>query len=99
MAKQVRTIKQKLADIAEGGPHAERRIDRLTGQLEKLAVVAIQARYMLSDARMIEIVAAPNRDEILAEAVVGNWIAVSDLVNTALFNATHALYGPDPLAG
>lgn len=100
MVKQVRTISQKLTDIAEGGEHADRRIGRLTKQLEALALVAIQGQYMLSSARMTEIVCSPDRDEILAEAVVGNWNAVADLVNTAFFNATHAIPAPvNALAG
>lgn len=107
MAKQVRTIAEKLNDIAEAAADpalAGRRITRLQGQLERLALLAIQGQYMLSSARMTEIVSSPERDEILAEAVVGNWNAVGDLINTAFFNASHAIPAPvnalaDPLTG
>lgn len=115
MAKKVRTIAQKLNDIAEAGwesgdlhadgddygqigDKADRRIARLTKQMEALALTAIQAVYMFSSTRMAEILNSPERDEILAEAVVGNWNAVADLCNTVHFNASHAVPATLPAA-
>lgn len=86
------------------GELAERRIERLTKQIEALALVAIQGQLGLDSARMTEIVCSPERDEILAEAVVGNWGAVQDLANTIHYNHMQAIIPPvnalaDPLTG
>ena len=81
------------------GRDAERRVTRMHQQIETLAALAIQGKLLLSDARMAEVMAHPTRDEILAEALVGNWAAVRNLVEAVLQAAQQATLGAESAPG
>lgn len=77
-------------DYGQYGRIAERRVERLTKQVEVLALIAIQSRGNLSDARMVEIACHPSRDQILAEALVGAWDKVAQLCGVVFRDALAA---------
>lgn len=77
-------------DYGEMGPDAERRMERMAKQVETLAAEAIRARYGILPGNMDLIMASAQRDEILAEALVGDWAKVQRLMTQALRDAGSA---------